>query len=187
MAFHSLASIPGRYCVQVVVNAYAYTKFGRTQRDHKTLASETMRTLQIAFCAALIGLSGCRATVTEVATASKEVVILPFQTTLIVAALGAAAYYVIDPLAPNWEVAQKQVGDTRYRIDLRLKRFHSGGEGEAEPLFKRHAEELAENIGTGEYRVIAYTEGIDSNVTGPQRWSRGIIELPPDKTSAAGN
>ncbi len=128
-------------------------------------------------------LPGCRSTIKEVATAANDAARYPFKTTLTLAAIGAAAYYVIDPLAPNWEVAQRQLSDTRYRIDLRMKRFHLGGDGEADLLFKRHAEELAALMGNGEYHLVAYSEGIDSNMSIPQRWGRGVIDLAPTRTS----
>ena len=122
-------------------------------------------------------LPGCRSTIQEVVTAADDASHFPLKTTLGIAGLGAAAYFIIDPLAPNWEVSETQLSDTRYRIDLRMKRFHLGGDGEAEPLFKRHAQDLAEQLASGEYRLISYSEGIDSNVTVPRRWSRGIVEL----------
>ncbi len=134
---------------------------------------------------ALLLLPGCRATIKEVATAANDAAQYPFKTTLTLALMGAAAYYVIDPLAPNWEVAHTQTGGTRYRIDLRMKRFHLGGDGEADLIFKRHAEELAELMGNGEYHLLSYSEGIDSNMSIPQRWSRGVIDLARNRTSSA--
>lgn len=132
----------------------------------------------------ILALTGCRATIDEVATATDEALDYSNRNMLVIAAIGAAAFYLIDPLAPNWEVAQKQLTDTRFRIDLRMKRFHSGADGEAEPLFTRHAEEIAEQLGAGEYRLLSYTEGIDSNVTVPQRWAKGVIELVPARRPA---
>lgn len=127
-------------------------------------------------------LTACRTTIDEVATATDEVITgYSTRNMMFIAGIGAAAYYVIDPLAPNWEVSRKQINDTRFRIDLRMKRFHAGGEGEAAPLFTRHAEEMAEQLGAGEYRLLSYTEGIDSQVTVPQRWAKGVIELLPEQ------
>lgn len=135
--------------------------------------------------ASLIALMGCQATLVEIADTTRDFTKMSTKPLLTLAALGAAAYYVVDPLAPNWEVAQTQIDDARYRIDLRLKRFHHGGEGEAASVFQRHAEELARNWGNGEYRLVAYSEGIDSEMTGPRRWTRGVIELLPTQTSAS--
>ena len=143
-----------------------------------------MQFRHVAIPIAFLLLPGCRSTIKEVATTANDATQYPFKTTLTLAVMGAAAYYIVDPLAPNWEVAQKQIGDTRYRIDLRMKRFHLGADGEADQIFKRHAEELAEIMGNGDYRLVAYSEGIDSNMTVPQRWSRGVIDLAPIRTSA---
>lgn len=134
---------------------------------------------------AALALAGCQATLTEVSDTARGLTSLGPTTMLTLGAVGAAAYYVVDPLAPNWEVAQTQLDDSRFRIDLRLKRFHSGAEGEAGLLFKRHAEELAQSLGTGAYRLLAYSEGIDSEITGARRWTRGVIDLAQVRTSAA--
>lgn len=134
---------------------------------------------------ALLTLAGCRATIGELNNAAYDVVSgYSTRNMLVMAGVGAAAYYALDPLAPNWEVSQQQINDTRYRIALRMKRFHAGGEGEAESLFTRHAEELAEQWGAGEYRLLSYREGIDSEVTVPRRWAQGVIELLPAQRPA---
>lgn len=138
----------------------------------------------LVLCLAL-ALAGCQATLVEVADTTRDFTKMSTKPLLTLAALGAAAYYVVDPLAPNWEVAQTQIDDSRFRIDMRLKRFHHGGEGEADMVFKRRAEELAQTLGGGEYRLVSYAEGIDSEMTGPRRWTRGVIELAPAPTSAS--
>jgi hypothetical protein len=145
-----------------------------------------MQFRHVAIPIAVLLLPGCRSTIKEVAGAANEAAQYPFKTTFTLAAIGAAAYYIVDPLAPNWEVAHKQIGDTRYRIDLRMKRFHLGADGESDQVFKRHAEELAQRMGNGEYRLVAYSEGIDSNMTVPQRWGRGVIDLAPTPSTHAG-
>ncbi|MBM3393110.1 MAG: hypothetical protein FJY37_00400 [Betaproteobacteria bacterium] len=58
-----------------------------------------------------------------------------------------------------------------------MKRFHTGGEGEASPLFDRHAEGLMEDRGFPHYRLVSYSEGIDSETLVARRWARGVIEL----------
>ncbi len=137
----------------------------------------------LAAIGAVLSLMGCQATIKEVVTAGKAATHFPYKTSVELAAIGAAAYFILDPLAPNWEVAHTQISDSRLRIDLRMKRFHHGGEGEADQIFKRHAEELAELMGNGAYRLVSYTEGIDSEMTGPRRWSRGVIDLAATRTS----
>lgn len=94
-------------------------------------------------------------------------------------ALGAAAYYVIDPLAPNWEVRTTQLDPKRVEITLRKKRFSTGGDGEALALVRRHATEIAAKAGAGGYELQSYAEGIDSETTIARRYSRGVIRLLP--------
>ena len=93
------------------------------------------------------------------------------------ALLGAALYWVVDPLAPNWQLSDTPLGADRVRISLRRKRFASGGDGEAEQLFERHARQLAREGGFSGYSVLEYTEGIESTLPLAQRVSQGLIRL----------
>lgn len=91
--------------------------------------------------------------------------------------LGAALYWAIDPLAPNWQLQQASLGADRVRISLRKKRFTSGGDGEAAQLFARRAEQVARDGGYAGYTVMEYTEGVESTLPLAQRVSQGVIHL----------
>ncbi|MCW5621432.1 MAG: hypothetical protein KIS79_10035 [Burkholderiales bacterium] len=93
------------------------------------------------------------------------------------AAVAAAAYYVVDPLAPNWEVVETQVADNRWRLALRRKNFTTGGDGEAIMLLHRHAERLAETQGYRSYQILQWQEGVQSDMPFAHRWARGEVEL----------
>jgi len=93
--------------------------------------------------------------------------------------LGAAAFYVFDPLAPNWEVRTAPVDASRIEISLRKKRFSVGGDGEAYALFRRHAQDLATAAGAGGFEVLSYSEEIESETTYARRLSRGVVQLLP--------
>lgn len=93
------------------------------------------------------------------------------------ALLGAALYWAVDPLAPNWAVSQQTLSDDRVRIALKRKRFASGGEGEAVQLFARHAERLARERGYSGYSILEYTEGIESTLPLAQRVAQGTVLL----------
>jgi hypothetical protein len=101
-----------------------------------------------------------------------------------VVALVAAAYYVVDPLAPNWEIVEGRVADNRYRIGMRKKRWTTGGDGEAIELLHRQAERLAQVQGYRDYRILSWTEGVHSDMPIAQRWARGEVQLigylPPE-------
>jgi hypothetical protein len=88
-----------------------------------------------------------------------------------------AAYLIVDPLAPNWEVTQTKLADNRWRIGMRKKNFTTGGDGEAAELLRRHGEQLAESQGYRNYRVLSWTEGVQSDVPFAHRWGRGEVEL----------
>jgi hypothetical protein len=91
--------------------------------------------------------------------------------------LGAALYWAVDPLAPNWQLEQAPLGADRVRISLRKKRFTSGGDGEAAQLFARRAEQVAHDGGYAGYTLMEYTEGIESTLPLAQRVARGVIQL----------
>ena len=92
-------------------------------------------------------------------------------------AAGAILFVVIDPLAPNWEVETRALGEGRYALALTMKRFVSGGDGEADQVMQRAAERLQREAGAAAYAVAAYSEGIDSGVPVARRVARALIEL----------
>ena len=93
------------------------------------------------------------------------------------ALVGAAIWYLADPMAPTWGIERKKLTEDRYRIDLRQKRFAVGGDGEAEQVFERAAHALAQENGFAGYTVLSYTEGIESGPLLSQRVSRGVVQL----------
>lgn len=104
---------------------------------------------------------------------------------LVAAALiGTAVYFIVDPLAPNWEVKASRLDTTRVEISLRRKRFTTGGDGEPQALFRRHAQKLADDNGAGGYLILSFEESIDSETTIARRVSRGVIRLLPPTASS---
>ena len=92
-------------------------------------------------------------------------------------AAGALLFLIIDPLAPNWQIEQSWIDVDRYRIALTKKRFTTGGDGEAAQAFYRRAAELARQGGATRYRVLEYTEGIESTVPIARRVAQGVVEI----------
>ena len=90
---------------------------------------------------------------------------------------GAIIYAIIDPLAPNWKVDVEPLGTRRYRVNLTMKRFITGGEGESAQVFRRAAEKLQHEGGFAEYAILSFSEGIESRVTIAQRVASGVIEV----------
>jgi len=92
--------------------------------------------------------------------------------------IGAAAYYFVDPLSPNWKGELKRLNDDTYSIAMRAKRFRtSGGDGEAGQVFRRNAEQIMYAGGFASYSVLSYSEGIESETLGAVRVSEGVIRL----------
>jgi hypothetical protein len=92
-------------------------------------------------------------------------------------ALGAVIYYVVDPLSPNWQIEETRVGDNRFRIALRKKRFTTGGDGEATQIFYRRAEQIVRENGFAAYTVLEFGEGVESTVPIAQRVAQGMIQV----------
>jgi hypothetical protein len=92
--------------------------------------------------------------------------------------IGLAIYYFIDPLSPNWQGELKRLSDNTFSISMRSKRFRStGGDGEAGRVFKRNAEQIVRAGGFAGYDVLAYSEGIESELIGAYRVAEGTIRV----------
>ena len=97
-----------------------------------------------------------------------------------IAVAGAAAallYVVYDPLAPNWSIEEKPLADDTYYLALRAKSFRTGGDGEAIQIIKRRALQLQREKGYAGYRILDYSEGIESSTPLTHRVSEGTVQL----------
>jgi hypothetical protein len=92
-------------------------------------------------------------------------------------ALAGAAYLVLDPLSPNWDIEEAPLGDEHVHFSLKMKRFYAGGAGEARVVFNRRAKELMRLNEFDGYQVVEYSESLDSSVLGSQRKAEGVILL----------
>lgn len=96
------------------------------------------------------------------------------------AAVGAAlAYLIYDPLAPNWEIEERRLGEFRYQMSLRMKRFNTGGDGDALGIVRRRAQQLQLAQGQAGFRVTSFDQGIDSQTIGARRWAEAFVVLTP--------
>lgn len=102
---------------------------------------------------------------------------IPLEKIVYWAGAAAIAYYVIDPLAPNWEIQEAAFPKEQYRLSLRMKKFYNGGAGEARVVFNRRADELMRKSGFDGYRILDYSEGMESAVLGSERVAQGTIVL----------
>jgi len=91
--------------------------------------------------------------------------------------VGAIAYFVTDPFAPNWEIEEAQFPNDHYLLSLKMKRYYVGGAGEAKMVFNHRAKELANAGGFSGYKIVEYNEGMLSNVIGSQRIAQGVVML----------
>ncbi len=97
---------------------------------------------------------------------------------LVVAGAGAwLLYQIYDPLAPNWQIVEAKASENVYVFDLKMKRFHTGGSGEAMMVIKRRAEQLRRENGFASYRVVDYVEGIESSTPVAQRYAQGLVQM----------
>lgn len=91
--------------------------------------------------------------------------------------VGAVAYYVVDPLAPNWEIEEAHFPEDKVMLSMKMKRYYVGGSGEARASFQRRARELTRAGGYERFDILEYSEGMDSNAMGSQRTAEGVIAL----------
>lgn len=96
-------------------------------------------------------------------------------------AVGAAAigliYVVYDPLAPNWSLEEKALNADTYTLSMRAKSFRTGGDGEAMMILKRRALKLQREKGFTGYRILDYSEGVESSTPFTHRFSEATIQL----------
>ncbi len=96
---------------------------------------------------------------------------------VVAAVVGGALYMIYDPLAPNWHIDETVLNEDTYYLSLRAKSFRTGGDGEAIQIVKRRAMQLQREKGYTGYRILDYSEGIESSTPLPHRVSEGTIQL----------
>jgi hypothetical protein len=104
-------------------------------------------------------------------------VTLPLESVLFWGAYTAAAYSVLLPFAPNWDVKEAAFHDDHVLMTMKMKRFYTGGAGEARHVFQQRAKELMLQGGFNGYQIVEYSEGMDSSMLGSQRTARGVVQL----------
>lgn len=86
-------------------------------------------------------------------------------------------YFVYQPFAPNWSVEEARLDERTYYLRLQAKRFRTGGDGEALHVLKQRARQLQREHGYGDFRLLDYSEGIESSTPVSRRVSEGIVQL----------
>ncbi len=89
----------------------------------------------------------------------------------------ALLYIIYDPLAPNWSIEERALNEDTFYLFLRAKSFRVGGDGEAMQVVKRRALQLQREKGFAGYRILDYSEGIESSTPLTRRFSEGTIQL----------
>lgn len=89
----------------------------------------------------------------------------------------ALLYIIYDPFAPNWSIEERRLSTDTYYLSLRAKSFRTGGDGEAIQILKRRALQLQRVNGFAGYRILDYSEGIESSTPFTHRVSEGTIQL----------
>jgi hypothetical protein len=90
---------------------------------------------------------------------------------------GTLSYIVTDPLAPNWEITETRLSDDTFALSLKMKRYRTGGDGEGMAVLRRRANELTRMLGYTDYHILDYTEGVESQTMGAERFGEGSIRL----------
>jgi len=93
------------------------------------------------------------------------------------AAAAVAAYVIYDPLAPNWTIEERVVATDTYLLSMRAKSFRVGGDGESGLILRRRALQLQRQLGFLGYRILDYSEGIESSTPFTHRFAEGMFRL----------
>lgn len=88
-----------------------------------------------------------------------------------------AAWLILDPLAPNWDIEEARLPENHVHFQMSMKRFYTGGAGEARVVFNRRAKALMREGGYSGYEIVEYSEALDSSVLGSKRTAEGVIRL----------
>lgn len=88
-----------------------------------------------------------------------------------------AAWLILDPLAPNWDIEEAHLPEDHIHFQMSMKRFYTGGAGEARAVFNRRAKTLMREGGYNGYEIVEYSEALDSSVLGSKRTAAGVIRL----------
>ena len=86
-------------------------------------------------------------------------------------------YFIYQPWAPNWSIEEAKLNADTYYVRMLAKRFRTGGDGEAMMVMKRRAKQLQQERGYADFKVIDFSEGIESSTPISQRYSEGIFKL----------
>lgn len=95
------------------------------------------------------------------------------------------AYLILDPLAPNWDIEEARLDPDLVHYKLKMKRYYSGGAGEARQVVERRAKGWVRGGKYASYQILEYSESLDSSVLGSQRITEAVIRLVPKPVGAA--
>lgn len=95
----------------------------------------------------------------------------------------AIVFWYVDPLGPNWEVEERRLSPSLIHLSLRKKRYATGGDGEAPQIIRRRATELAIKAGIGNYQVVEYAEGVESETLGARRVTTALVRLTSERAT----
>lgn len=96
-----------------------------------------------------------------------------------IAGVAVIAYTLVDPLAPNWEITETRLSESRVAFKLRMKDFNLGGMGEAPMVLARRAASLSAEQGMAGYQIDRYEEALDSRIIFPHRTAYAEVQLLP--------
>ncbi|MCU0870224.1 MAG: hypothetical protein MUF30_11630 [Burkholderiales bacterium] len=139
--------------------------------------SSVLRRAHVVVLAAALGACGGSPIIPD-----KNITIFPtFQPSVEAVILGTfagiALWKIVDPAAPNWNVAVTPLDDSRVEVDMKMKRFATGGSGEAYGVMQRSMRALMEDYGFTGYAVLTWSEGIESETFGARRTAHAVVRF----------
>jgi ABC-type oligopeptide transport system substrate-binding subunit len=172
-----LAATAAAACLSACTTIGSVTPSGETVSQSGVVLPPRTETLE-ASKETLIGAAGAAATGLISPSVRSSIAKGSSSGTGLAAAVASALLYVIyDPLAPNWTIKEQALDEQTYHFTLRAKNFRVGGDGEAMRVVERRARQLQREKGYTGYRLLDYSEGIESATPFTYRVSEGTIQL----------
>lgn len=100
---------------------------------------------------------------------------LAFEDIVQVAGAAVVAYYLIDPITPNWKIKETHLSDEHLLYDLSMKAINVGGDGEARTILLRRIRTVQQEKGFLGYTILRYEEGMDSRFWLPHRTAQAEV------------
>ena len=84
---------------------------------------------------------------------------------------------LFNPFASSWLISERRLDASTFELSLRAKHFRKGGDGEVIQVIRQRADQLQREAGASSYRLLDFSEGVESSSGWAYRVSRVTVVL----------